>query len=325
MAEPCQLCGTDAFETVSERDRHGNPLRTVMCRGCGSVTNDPIPTDEELAAFYRSDYRTEYKGVAEPRMRQVWRNFGRLEAHIGANAEFYSGRRKCLDLGSGSGEFMFMAGRLGIECVGVEPNAPYAAYSRDRLGLNVMTQTLEETAFAAGSFDLIRLSHVMEHMREPVRSLKVLRDWLTDDGILYIEVPNVLDEAARKVRGRIFHYGHIFNFSPWTFRAAAGLAGLEELPGSLTRYAEHTMGFFARGGAIAQEAARSAENAARVAEAMAGHNARLVPRPQGGNAVGRGISTTSTRVWEMIAARRFDSPRAIADHFAERLARSAGR
>ncbi|MDP3896718.1 MAG: methyltransferase domain-containing protein, partial [Mesorhizobium sp.] len=167
---PCQLCGAHDFEVVSERDRHGGALRTVLCLGCGSVTNDPIPSDAELEAFYRSDYRTSYKGTPEPRARQIWRNFDRIERHVRANRQFYDGRSRCLDLGSGSGEFMYMAGGMGIDCIGVEPNEPYAAYARGRLGLNVLTQTLEATEFPAGQFDLIRLSHVMEHMREPVRS-----------------------------------------------------------------------------------------------------------------------------------------------------------
>ena len=99
MTQACQLCGRDEFETVSEKDRHGKPLRTVLCLGCGGVTNDPIPTDAELDAFYRSDYRSDYKGVAEPRMRQILRNFGRMERHMATDAGFYRGRRRCLDLG----------------------------------------------------------------------------------------------------------------------------------------------------------------------------------------------------------------------------------
>jgi SAM-dependent methyltransferase len=325
MPSACQLCGSDQFETVSERDRHGAPLKTVLCLGCGNITNDPIPGDEELAAFYRSNYRTEYKGAAQPRMRQIWRNFGRLERHIAENRAFYAGRKACLDLGSGSGEFMFMAGAIGIDCIGVEPNAGYAAYSRETLGLNVLVQTLEETRFADGQFDLIRLSHVMEHMRDPVRSLKVLRNWLADDGILYIEVPNTRAEAAQKMRGKMFHYGHIFNFSPATFRAAAGLAGFEELDQSFQRYGNATCGFFKKGEAITPAEARNPDNARIMSAAMKAHNTRLLPEPESQSAIGRGVSSVKVRLSEIFAARRYPSPRAIADHFAGLLKREVSR
>jgi SAM-dependent methyltransferase len=321
MPSACQLCGSVEFETVSERDRHGGPLKTVLCLGCGSITNDPIPADDELAAFYRSNYRTEYKGAAQPRMRQIWRNFGRVRRHLSENRMFYSDRKTCLDLGSGSGEFMFMAGAIGIDCVGVEPNAGYAAYTRETLGLNVLAQTLEETSYADGQFDLIRLSHVMEHMRDPVRSLKVLRNWLADGGVLYIEVPNIQAEASQKMRGKMFHYGHIFNFSPATFRAAAALAGFEEHPESLQRYRNTTCGFFAKGRAITQAEAANPQNARVMSAAMRAHNTRLLPEPESQSAIGRGLSSLIRRLSEILAARRYPSPRAIADHFASLLKR----
>ena len=37
---------------------------------------------------------------------------------------------------------MFLLSRLGVKCLGVEPDQDYSAYCRDRLGLNIRTQTL---------------------------------------------------------------------------------------------------------------------------------------------------------------------------------------
>ena len=322
MNPACQLCECSDFEAVSSLDRHGQPLQTVLCRGCGVVTNHPIPTDEELAAFYRSDYRTAYKGTATPRMRQVWRNFKRMQGHLEADADFLSGRRSCLDLGSGSGEFMYLAQRLGVECLGIEPNGPYASYSRDMLGLDVRTQTLEETSFEPGSFDLIRLSHVMEHMRDPVRSLSTLREWLATDGVIYIEVPDIEAEARQKARGKLFHYGHIFNFNPWTLRAAARRAGLAEHPLSVQRHGRETRGYFGQGRPTEPRDAANAENANRMAAALKRHYERLLPEPESGSAFSRGVSTIGARLGEIVAARRFSTPREIGDYFATRLGRA---
>lgn len=320
MAETCQLCGNNAWRTVSTVDRHGKPLTTLLCEGCGIVVNDPIPSDEQLAAFYRTDYRTEYKGAATPRRRQVWRNFRRIEAHIRANREVFRSGLRCLDLGSGSGEFMFIASALGLRCTGVEPNRPYAEYSRTVLGLDVKSQTIEETAFADGSFDHIRLSHVLEHMRMPVRSLETLHRWLADDGILYIEVPNIESEAAHKVRGTMFHFGHIFNFNPVTLRLAAGLAGFEELPGTRQRDAQSTGAFFRKAGKPTVPGDLRA-NAQRMGAAMDAHNARLLPRPPDGNAVKRMFGSWAMRLGPSVASLAYSGPRSIADHFARRIAR----
>ncbi|MEX0345861.1 MAG: methyltransferase domain-containing protein [Rhizobiaceae bacterium] len=326
MSDPCPLCGGIERPVVSSKDRHGNALTTVICKDCGVVTNDPIPSDEELAAFYRQDYRKQYKGLAEPRMRQVWRNFRGTAEHIRAFHDYYDGRQRCLDLGAGSGEFMYLAGRIGIDCLGVEPNEGYSAYCRDKLGLNVLSQTLEESDFAEGSFDLIRLSHVMEHMRDPVRSLKVLKRWLSDDGVLYIEVPNIDRDATHKMRGKIFHFGHIFNFSPWTMRMTALLAGLEEDPESAKRNGGMTAGFFRK--AVISSSPRDIINRPKAQfthTALMDHYRRSVPQPEEGSAVGRAVSTVHLRLSEMLAARKFGGPGEIADHFAAHLSASLTR
>ena len=302
---PRPLCGGSDRPVVSRRDRHGNPLTTIICRDFGIVANDPIPGDEELAAFYRRDYRTEYKGTAEPRMRQIWRNFSGTAEHIRVFRNYYSGRKRCLDLGSGSGEFMYLANRIGIDCLGVEPSGGYSAYCRrDELGLDVLSQTLEESGFPDSSFDLIRLSHVMEHIRDPVRSLKVLKQWLAEDGILYIEVPNIDRDATHKLHGKLFHFGHIFNFSPWTMRMTALLAGLEEDNGSAKRNSGNTAGFFRK--ALLPASPRDIidrQQARHTFGALADHHKRSLPA----------------------AARRFDHPGEIAEHFAARLEGSFAR
>ncbi len=325
MARACPLCSAIDHQVVSEKDRHGNPLRTILCMGCGIITNDPIPSDEELAAFYKKDYRTDYKGTPEPRMRQVWRNFARLEAHILANRDVYKAGMKCLDLGAGSGEFMFLAKSIGLDCTGVEPNEGYAEYCRKKLELDVANQTLEETNFADSSFDLIRLSHVLEHMRDPVRSLKVLHGWLKDDGILYIEVPDIEAEAAQKMPGTMFHFGHLFNFNPVTLRLAAGLAGFEELPQTAKRLGKSTGAFFRKAKSGAVLPTNLAANAAFMKAAMDGHNARHLPQPKSGSAIGRFVGTVATRTKEVLQALKFAEHRQIAYHFAAHLKRKLAR
>ena len=319
MARACPLCGSTGQETVSTRDRRGNPLHTVLCSGCGIITNEPIPDEQELAAFYRERYRRQYKQAAIPRKRQVWRNFGHAHYHVASNRTFFEGRKRCLDMGSGSGEFLFMIKALGGDGIGIEPDEEYASYCRDTLGLDIRVQTLEEAEFAPGTFDFVRLSHVLEHMRDPVGSLKILADWLTDDGVISIGVPNIEAEAHAKLKGRMFHFAHVFNFNPYTLRLTANLAGLRELPDSQRRLGKYTFGFFAKGEHDATMLEKGPANAVIMREAMAGHNSRLVPAPRGSSALARLVQINRLRIGEMLATRRFRTHREIADHFASLL------
>lgn len=331
MGHDCVLCDAEQTQAVSFRDRHGRDLLTVLCAGCGVLRNDPVPDEAELQRFYSQDYRRDYKGTTEPRLRQVWRNFGRLNQHVAEFADVYGKPGSWLDLGAGSGEFSYLARGIGLEITAVEPNEGYAAYCHDRLGLPVTTGRLEDCDFAPARFDAIRLSHVLEHMRDPVESLRRLAGWLKPGGLLYIEVPDIESDARNKLRGRLFHYGHIYNYNPVTLRVAAQRAGLVEAEATRERSAGRCAGFFTPAPvsdpAAAVCAAALAGNALRMKETFAAHAARRLPDPVTGSVSGRFIERVLARLGEAQAARQMKTHRAIAEaalaDLRQKLAREA--
>lgn len=325
VAEGCGFCAGTEVEVVSNQDRHGAPLVTVLCTGCGMLRNDPVPTEAELTQFYRSAYRESYKGAAVPRRRQVWRNLRRLDGHFRAFRDVYAKGGAWLDLGSGSGEFTFLANRLGAQVTAVEPHLGYAAYCGEQLGLKIEGKRLEDCDFDGPRFDLIRLSHVLEHMRDPVASLRRLAGWLRPGGVIYVEVPDIEQDAQNKLRGRMFHFGHIHNFNPVLLRHAAGLAGLVELPATAARSAGRCGAFFTVGTGGVLDAAALAANAQRMRAVMAAHNGRRLPQPPEGTAVGRFFARLGARLGEGLAAATAGPHRAMAEATAQRLQRDFSR
>ncbi len=268
----CLLCGSAESEIISEKDRHGQPLTTRVCQGCGLVCNDPIPDDETLSQFYAENYRVAYKGAAEPRKRQVLRNFRRIRDHISRFQDIIDPANNVLDVGAGSGEFLFSMKNAGKNAVGLEPNREYAEYCRQILGLEVETAEITADLFGDQHFDLIRLNHVLEHMNDPVGKLAMISELLSDKGVLYVEVPNIEIYAKTKSRGNMFHFGHIFNFNPWTLRAAAKLAGLNEDLRSQQRCHATTGLFLVKGPARdTMAAAANADNVHQVMKAIKSH------------------------------------------------------
>ena len=134
---------------VSERDRHGNPLRTVLCAETGLVRNDPVPDDEDLAKFYSEEYRIAHKGARRPRRRQILRNFRRVADHVRRFRDVLEPARRVLDVGAGSGEFVFLMQALGKEAVGIEPSKDYSAWCREELGVDVRTACIAPDLFDA--------------------------------------------------------------------------------------------------------------------------------------------------------------------------------
>jgi 2-polyprenyl-3-methyl-5-hydroxy-6-metoxy-1,4-benzoquinol methylase len=264
----CPLCQNNDTEIVSHRDRRRKPLDTALCQSCGTVYNTPIPTDAELTQFYTKDYRKDYKSVAEPKKKHTLRAFTRAQSFMDHNEELLRSVKSCLDVGAGGGEFVYLASQKGWDVKGIEPNEGYANSARKFYDVDIFCGMMSEIDYPEKSFDLIRLNHVLEHINTPVEFLNRLRSWLKDDGFLYVEVPNIQSYAALKTKGKIFHFGHIFNFSPWTLESCGKLAGYKNLNDNA---ADTTAIFFYKAEACTQADVVNLENYLAVKASLDAH------------------------------------------------------
>ena len=226
-ASPCPLCAGSSAFLISRKARDGSALSTVLCRTCGLARTDPMPSEQELAAYYRDEYRSDYKGVTIPRTKHVLRA-ARLARHrLALLSPLLPPGASLLDLGAGGGEFVYLAGKAGFRARGVEPNAGYANYASQTLGLDIVPGTWQSLHTDAGSLGAVTMFHVLEHLPDPLACLRRLHLWLQPDGVLIVEVPHLLP-AAGNPRNR-FHRAHLLHFTPETLTLAFRLAGFDVL------------------------------------------------------------------------------------------------
>ena len=95
-----------------------------------------------------------------------------------------------LDLGCGNGSFLQVAKSCGWDVVGADPD--HKAIARClKLGLNVHQGIIEQFEMKKELFDIITLSHVIEHVHDPVGVLKACYCLLKPGGHLWLETPNI--------------------------------------------------------------------------------------------------------------------------------------
>ena len=103
----CPISGSTDAVLVSSKDRHGKPLRNIMCQKSGLIYVDPVPF-ENTEEFYQTEYRKSYKGVHRPKPKHVYRAGKIALERYSRLSDLLPPSANCLDAGSSSGEFVYL-------------------------------------------------------------------------------------------------------------------------------------------------------------------------------------------------------------------------
>lgn len=145
---------------------------------------------------------------------------------------------RMLDLGCGDGIVLHLARQDGWEVQGIELFPEQVDLVRQTLGLDVQVSDIESFRGAPASWDVVLLTHVLEHLPDPVGALRKIRELLAPGGIGVLEFPNIdaLDAKVRRGlrRSRLHRHryrtdyvpGHVQEFCRASFAFAAEQAGL---------------------------------------------------------------------------------------------------
>lgn len=273
--------------------------------------NAPAAKAKVLLAAHIDFAAEEHLDPAEPDIAKVVRIFARMERAIPEYWPLIKDRRRVLDVCAGTGEFAFLMNRLGFSVEALEPTPVYAAYARHVLGVEVEPSFFIDKTYEDGAFDLIRVRRLLTSTPDPFAALAVLRRWLSDDGLLYVELPNIEAEAAVRPQGELFEQGQVVSFNPVSLRVAMAQAGFKEA--APDRHRGTTAGFFRKAPPVPAKA--NARNARRVSDAITRH---FAARPLG-ERLGRLVGGLKAKVEDRREGRGWSDHRAAAEHFAAQL------
>ncbi|GMR10739.1 MAG: hypothetical protein BMS9Abin28_1562 [Anaerolineae bacterium] len=216
--EACPICGSQINSPFESLQDGGRVVTYVLCDNCAAVYQSPRMTDETLKSYYEAEYVAQHQraiGVTEKELRI---QAGRARNLVRLLLSQMGAVDRQLDIGCSTGSLMTaVIEAYGCAAVGVEPAEIYRSYCLAR-GLMVVPDL---AGLDGDRFDLITMAHVLEHLPDPVRYLCELRErWLTPDGALLIEVPNLFGHQSLELP-------HLFCFSASTLRYVLERAGYE--------------------------------------------------------------------------------------------------
>lgn len=198
------------------------------CPGCGLVqqVDRPLrPIGLYDAAYYAHDdpkggYANYYLD-SEINRRTFERRLRSIEARAARMG-------RLLDVGCALGDFVMAAGAAGWRAEGVEVS-PFAAAIARRRGAIVHMGDIRELDLGPATFQAVTLYDTIEHVDDPVATLRVVRDLLAPGAVAHLVTPNVAGLQARLLGRWWYHYKrdeHLAYFAPSTLRRTVEASGL---------------------------------------------------------------------------------------------------
>jgi 2-polyprenyl-3-methyl-5-hydroxy-6-metoxy-1,4-benzoquinol methylase len=220
----CPVCDGTLFENYMNCVDYTVSRETFTiqkCKTCGFLFTNPRPAESEIGRYYKAEayisHTDSSKGVINKLYKRVRSITLRLKYTLIKPA---LKNNRLLDIGAGTGAFLDHCKRKGVDVYGIEPDADARAIAQVNYGLNLQEEP-SIAQFKSEQFSVITMWHVLEHVSELNQRVAELRRLLTDDGRIYIAVPNHKSSDAKYYGASWAAYDvprHLYHFEQKTIQ-----------------------------------------------------------------------------------------------------------
>jgi len=213
MTIRCILCNG-----ILEKYSKTSNLELVVnyCKECNLYINGDTKEEvlEKVSNLYKEDYwnqrnsetsiNSEYTDTDSQGKRRNWiSQFLYTKEHIAGNT--------ILEIGVGAGQSILWFENEGFQVTGIEPDGRNVSMINRVLKRGRVIESSVEEFSSDEVFDVIWMSHVLEHLIEPDDFIKKIKNNLKKNGIFFIEVPNC--EYEPMLKNSIEKNPHLFHFT----------------------------------------------------------------------------------------------------------------
>ncbi|GIW75864.1 MAG: hypothetical protein KatS3mg104_0927 [Phycisphaerae bacterium] len=186
----CPGCNSDHFDRIDRKITYN----LLSCRNCGLLFRYPYETPEEMACFYQKAYKQsglttdlptdeELARMCQTLFRGTEKDFSfliRVLEELGVRPG-----ARILDFGANWGYTSYQLRQAGYDPFAYEISTPRAVFGK-KLGISIATELTEQDR----GFDAVFSSHVLEHVPNPLASLKDQLDRVKPGGYVIGLTPN---------------------------------------------------------------------------------------------------------------------------------------
>ena len=172
----------------------------------------PKPEEADLPSYYQSEEYISHTDASNSLKDKLYQFVKRIMLRKKLRLiEQTNQKGKLLDIGAGTGDFLFTAKNRGWNVFGVEPNASARVRANSK-----KVELYESVDDLQDAYDVITLWHVLEHVDNLDGYLSFLKRNLAKHGTIYIAVPNFKSKDA-EIYGKFWAAydvpRHLYHFS----------------------------------------------------------------------------------------------------------------
>jgi len=215
----CDLCGEREFEILfpstlshddllnSDRFRQSDPSivtgQIVRCPNCGLIYNNPREREDILENLYSGVVDEDY--INE----RPWK-----EASFKENIRILENFKRSgvlLDVGCGHGFFLQQLNPERWEPYGIDLSSSAVSLAKES-GCEILNTSIYKAPFKENTFDVITGFHLLEHLANPKKFLEKCNGLLREDGLIYLEIPDIGSAPARMFKRRWWYIMRFHTF-----------------------------------------------------------------------------------------------------------------
>ena len=211
------LCGNVDLQldvTISNKDRYGIPCKNLLCKKCGLIRISEKLDNDSTSKFYNNEYRDIYDGeeLASASFFEEQKAYGmKFKALVEAHTK-KEDILNVFEIGCGAGGILYPFYKEGKKVSGCDFGYKYLKFGISK-GLDIYEGEISVLKTPKKSQDLIILSHVLEHINEPIKFINEIAEYINDEKYLLIEVPGIFDIKKSYFNPLLyFQNAHTFNY-----------------------------------------------------------------------------------------------------------------
>lgn len=218
--EKCPVCGSENHKEFLKAKDHNvshDKFTIVECADCTFRFTTPIPTEETIGEYYKSENYVSHSGTKKGIVNKVYHIVReRAIRQKEALANKHSSSKSILDIGCGTGDFLGYCKSQNWNTLGLEPDesARKIVLEKNKIEAKPLEHLYQ---IEANSFDVISMWHVLEHVYHLNRDIEQYKKILKDNGTLIVAVPNCSSGDAEHYKENWAAYDlpiHLYHFRP---------------------------------------------------------------------------------------------------------------